>query len=169
MRPSSLDAISDHLIFLYGLRAGRVAADRIIRRIDQYRAIITPRPSRNTFSQHDAMLITYGDQLRASNESPLHTLTDFCQKHLSGLLNGIHLLPFFPYSSDDGFSVIDYRQVDPRLGAWDDIDRLSQHFRLMFDAVINHISAESEWFKKFLQDDPKYQDYFIVVDGNPDL
>ncbi len=169
LRPSSLDAISDHLIFLYGPRAGRIAADRIIRLIDQYRAIITQHPSRNIFSQPDAILITYGDQLRASNESPLHTLTAFCKQHLSGLLNGIHLLPFFPYSSDDGFSVIDYTQVDPQLGTWVDIDQLSQHFRLMFDAVINHISAESEWFKKFLRDDPKYRDYFIVVEGELDL
>jgi glucosylglycerate phosphorylase len=169
LRPSSLDVISEHLILLYGPHRGRVAADRIRRLINQYRSIITQHPSRNIFSQRDAMLITYGDQLRASNESPLHTLTDFCKQHLSGLLNGIHVLPFFPSSSDDGFSVIDYARVDPQLGSWDDIDRLSQHFRLMFDAVINHISAESVWFKKFLQDDPKYQDYFIVVDGNPDL
>ncbi len=167
--PSSLSAISDHLIFLYGPATGQAAFDQIKQLIDHYRSIIPRQPNRNVLTQRDAMLITYGDQLRASNESPLHTLTDFCKQHLSGLLNGIHLLPFFPYSSDDGFSVIDYRQVDPQLGTWNDIDRLGQYFRLMFDAVINHLSAESEWFKKFLQDDPKYREYFIVVEGDPDL
>jgi sucrose phosphorylase len=49
------------------------------------------------------------------------------------------------------------------------VARVGQHFRLMFDGVINHISAQSEWFKAFLQDDPKYRDYFIAVEGNPDL
>jgi sucrose phosphorylase len=161
--------ILDHLIFLYGPTIGQTTFDRITRLIDRYRPIVPRQPTRKSLTQHDAMLITYGDQVRASHESPLATLNDFCQQHLSELLNSIHLLPFFPYSSDDGFSVIDYAQVDPQLGTWRDIDELSGHFNLMFDAVINHISAESEWFQKFLQDDPKYRAYFIVVEGEPDL
>jgi sucrose phosphorylase len=171
--PRKTKVILDHLIFLYGPTAGQVAFDQIKPLIDHYRSIIARQTLRvfktRRVSQHDAMLITYGDQVRAPHESPLNTLADFCQQHLCGLLNSIHLLPFFPYSSDDGFSVIDYTQVDPQLGTWDNIDQLSEHFHLMFDAVINHISAESEWFKKFLQDDPKYRDYFIVVEGEPDL
>jgi sucrose phosphorylase len=39
----------------------------------------------------------------------------------------------------------------------------------MFDAVINHISTQSQWFRAFLNDDPKYREYFIIVEGNPDL
>ena len=85
------------------------------------------------------------------------------------MVDDIHLLPFYPYSSDDGFSVIDYKQVNPALGTWDDVARVGQNFHLMFDGVINHISAQSAWFKAFLQDDPKYRDYFIVVEGEPDL
>jgi sucrose phosphorylase len=100
---------------------------------------------------------------------PLQTLTRFSERYLSGLVNGIHLLPFFPYSSDDGFSVIDYRAVNPAFGSWDDISQLGRGFRLMFDAVINHVSAQHEWFKAFRRDDPPYRDYFIAVDGNPDL
>ena len=42
-------------------------------------------------------------------------------------------------------------------------------FRLMFDAVINHASRQSAWFQGFLRDEPRYRDYFIVVEGDPDL
>ncbi len=116
-----------------------------------------------------SILITYGDQLHDADQPPLRTLAEFCDTHLRGVVDGIHLLPFYPYSSDDGFSVIDYKQVNPALGTWDDVARVGQHFHLMFDGVINHISAQSEWFKAFLRDDPKYRDYFIVVEGDPDL
>ena len=80
---------------------------------------------------------------------------------LKDLVSGIHLLPFFPSSSDDGFAVIDYRAVDPAYGDWDDIETLGKRYRLMFDAVINHVSAESQWFQAFLRGDAEYSDYFI--------
>ena len=47
--------------------------------------------------------------------------------------------------------------------------QLGKNFRLMFDGVINHVSSQSEWFQKFLRDDPRYRDYFITVEGSPDL
>ena len=115
------------------------------------------------------MLITYGDQVQSLNEKPLATLGSFCKETLTGIVNGIHILPFYPWTSDDGFSVVDYRKVDPALGDWEDISGMQSHFRLMFDGVINHISSQSGWFKAFLQDDPYYRDYFVVVDGAPDL
>ncbi|HET7376897.1 MAG TPA: sugar phosphorylase, partial [Anaerolineae bacterium] len=169
MMQFSLANIVEHLTFLYGPMVGRTVSDRISKLIDHYRSLGLRSHIHRRLSSQDAILITYGDQVRASNEAPLHTLADFCQQHLLGLLNTIHLLPFYPYSSDDGFSVIDYRQVDPALGTWPDIDRIGLHFHLMFDAVINHISAESDWFKQFLQDDPRYRDYFIVIEDDPDL
>ena len=67
------------------------------------------------------------------------------------------------------FSVIDYKKVDPNLGDWPDVQQVGQSFRLMFDAVVNHISAHSEWYQRFLQDDPEYRDYFTVVDPTTDL
>jgi len=103
------------------------------------------------------------------NEKPLQTLRAFCEQYLANVVNGIHILPFYPWTSDDGFSVVDYRKVDSNLGAWEDISSMQSHFRLMFDGVINHISAQSEWFKAFLQDDPHYRDYFIVTEDSPDL
>ena len=102
-------------------------------------------------------------------EHPLRTLHRFCKQELSGFVNAIHLLPFFPSTSDDGFSVTDYRQVDPALGSWDDISTLSTEFKLMFDAVINHVSAESSWFMAFQRGDPHFRGYFISVAGAPDL
>jgi sucrose phosphorylase len=81
----------------------------------------------------------------------------------------VHILPFFPYSSDDGFSIIDYTAVNPEWGTWADIRQLGEHVRLMFDAVINHISCQSEWFQGFLRDDPQYAGFFIIVDGGADL
>ncbi|HEY4492105.1 MAG TPA: alpha-amylase family glycosyl hydrolase, partial [Acidobacteriota bacterium] len=105
--------------------------------------------SQTTLSHADAFLITYGDQVRQDDSSPLQSLAHFCRDHLTDIITAIHVLPFYPYSSDDGFSVIDYREVDPLLGSWEDLVESGSQFRLMFDAVINHVSARHEWFEKF--------------------
>jgi sucrose phosphorylase len=135
--------------------------------IEDHRARIPARDGKLT--ERDSLLITYGDQVQAPGEKPLQTLRAFCEKHLTGVVGGIHILPFYPWTSDDGFSVTDYRAVDPALGTWEDVSRMRGNFRLMFDGVINHISSQSEWFQKFLMDDPKYREYFIAVDGSRDL
>lgn len=166
MQESNLSNLLAHLIALYGLSAGEETFARLQRILDRYRSLpVLP----SSLSEHDSVLITYADQLREQNIFPLRTLTRFAEEHLSGLISSIHLLPFFPYSSDDGFSVIDYQKVNPDFGDWKDISRLGHSFRLMFDGVINHVSVQHEWFQGFLRDDPRYRDYFIVVDGNPDL
>ncbi|HEY4688531.1 MAG TPA: sugar phosphorylase [Anaerolineae bacterium] len=128
-----------------------------------------PSTSVGGVSQRDAILITYGDQVRAPNEPPLRTLAGFTQRHLDGLISTIHILPFYPSSSDDGFSVIDYYAVDSALGTWDDVQRIGAHVDLMFDAVINHTSACSDWFQRYLKDDPAYRDWFIAVDPATDF
>jgi len=120
-------------------------------------------------SQADALLITYGDQVTEPGALPLQSFGEFASRHLTGVVSGVHALPFYPSSSDDGFSVIDYYQVDPNLGSWEDIHRLGGKFRLMFDAVINHVSAQSSWFKAFLRAQPPYSDYFHTVDPAVDL
>jgi len=121
------------------------------------------------FSEKDAILITYGDTFRMPGQPPLATLKQFADCWLDGAINGIHILPFYPYSSDDGFSVIDYRQVDPQLGNWKDVARLGQGYRLMFDGVINHVSQFSQWFQAYLNDDSNYRDYFITAESAWDL
>lgn len=160
------DTVLHHLAFVYGEDKASPLRDRVRSILQNHRARI---PSRHGgLSEGDSILITYGDQVRTPDEKPLRTLKKFCDTHLTNVVSGIHILPFYPWTSDDGFSVVDYRKIDPALGDWDDVSALG-NFRLMFDGVINHISAKSEWFQKFLQDDPQYREYFITVDGSPDL
>ena len=160
----------DHLSALYGQETARAVLAELTARAHKYAPLIAARPSRAAeLTERDAMLITYGDQVRQPGVAPLSTLAAFCARHLTGLISCIHLLPFYPYSSDDGFSVIDYRQVNPALGDWETVKALGRAFRLMYDGVINHISAHSAWFEAFLQGQPPYRDYFITVTGQPDL
>ncbi len=113
------------------------------------------------FTERDVILITYGDLLYKKNQSPLKTLGDFCNAYLKGTINTIHILPFFPSSSDRGFAVIDFEAVDPLLGSWSDIGALEARYQLMFDGVINHVSSKSRWFVEFLAGNPDYEDFFI--------
>lgn len=114
------------------------------------------------FSEHDVVLITYGDLLTASGRPPLQVLSGFLRRFMKGAIDTVHILPFFPYSSDRGFSIIDYEEVDPRLGSWDDIAALASEFRLMFDGVFNHASSKSRWFQRFLNGHPGYEDFFVA-------
>jgi sucrose phosphorylase len=157
----------DHLIFLYGADKAPQLFERLERIMAGYRPRVRAREAELT--EQDSILITYGDQLGSPGEKPLQTLGTFCNRYLSSTVSGIHILPFYPWTSDDGFSISDYRKVDPALGDWGDISSMQGHFRLMFDAVINHASTQHEWFQAFLRDDPQYREHFIVVEGNPDL
>jgi len=146
--------------------------DQIVERLnfvlDKYQGQI-PNPPSAGLSERDVILIVYQDQVSEPNRAPLQSLGDFCEHFLKGGVSGIHLLPFFPSSSDDGFSVIDYREVDSQYGSWNDVKSLCTNFRLMFDAVINHASIQSSWFKRFILNDKDHNDYFIEVVGSPDL
>ncbi|MEJ2751774.1 MAG: alpha-amylase family glycosyl hydrolase [Candidatus Promineifilaceae bacterium] len=165
------DELLAHLQFLYGEERAAEICERLERIVTRRKVGIDARGAGKTemFSQRDAILITYGDMVRADGERPLQTLHEFLSAAVGDSVNTVHLLPFFPYSSDDGFSVIDYRQVDPALGNWSDIAVLEGTYLLMFDAVVNHVSAQSDWFKRFLQGEPPYDEYFIVVDGDAGL
>ena len=157
---------------LYGPAVGRGVHQHLLELLGRYRLKHSPVPDAGgslALSQRDAILITYGDQVTRPDEAPLATLAEFCERHLLGVVSGVHILPFFPYTTDDGFSVVDYRAVDPALGDWPDIARLGRKFRLMFDAVVNHVSAASAWFQGFVAGDSRYRDFFIDVEGDPDL
>jgi sucrose phosphorylase len=157
-----------YLKAIYGDKSISHIESRLQKLIEQYRGRI-PKPADSSLSERDSLLITYGDQVLDASKSHLQTLNQFCESHLHGVVSGIHILPFYPWSSDDGFSVKDYRAVVMALGSWNDVEKLGQSFRLMFDGVINHYSAQGEWFQKFLQDEKPYCDYFFTVDGNPDV
>lgn len=118
--------------------------------------------ARDRVTERDVVAITYGDVFHNPAKKPLETLSDVVSGLLEGTVNTLHLLPFFPYSSDRGFSVVDYREVDPALGSWDEIEDLSLRFKLMFDGVVNHISSKSEWFREFLNGNPEYQNFFVT-------
>jgi sucrose phosphorylase len=121
------------------------------------------------WDQHDSVLITYADMVKTYSEKPLVTLRRFLNDHIQDALRYVHILPFFPYSSDEGFSVIDYRTVDSELGDWENIETIGQHYGLMFDLVLNHTSRHSRWFKQFVNGIAPERDYFIVVKSNTNL
>lgn len=117
------------------------------------------------FTEHDVVMITYGDLIRRRGEAPIHTLANFCDVCLEGVINTLHILPFFPSSSDRGFAVLDFETVDPRLGTWADIAQLEHRYRLMFDGVFNHVSSCSRWFREFRNGDPYYGKFFLSFDS----
>ncbi len=144
--------------------AERLAAD-MAQRFVRYRSSTEKSAP---LSEKDAILITYGDTLQDGVRAPLQVLEEFLKTYVGDAIDTIHLLPMYPYTSDDGFSVTDYLAISPELGTWDDIYRLNDSYHLMFDAVINHISKSSEWFQKFLKGDKKYRNYFITADPEAD-
>ena len=122
------------------------------------------------WSENDVVLITYADQVSDGETPTLETLRKFLEGHcIADAINLVHLLPFYPYSSDDGFSVIDYYDLAPGIGSWEDVEQLNQSVDLMFDLVLNHCSKHNVWFKKFQMGDPDYANYFHVVPEDTDV
>jgi sucrose phosphorylase len=129
----------------------------------------SPIPHNNLWDQSDIMLITYADTLRREGEAPLETLHKFVKSKLSDSISAVHLLPFFPYSSDDGFSVMDYTTVNPSSGKWDHVENLAKDFKVMGDLVINHCSSRSMWFENYKAGVHPGTDFFYEADPNADL
>lgn len=159
--------INKRLHRLYPEETAQKALDSIIHLIYKYKERIDSKEYH--LSQKDIILITYGDQVSKNSEPTLHTLKEFMDNHLKGVINSIHILPFYPYSSDDGFSVVNYSAVDPHMGSWREVESLSSEYRIMVDGVINHISQFSDWFKSFLAGDKYFKDFFIELDPTTDL
>ncbi len=123
---------------------------------------------RQDFTEKNSILITYGDSIVDGQTHGMKVLKDFMGRFVEDAIETIHLLPMYPYTSDDGFSVTDYREINPELGDWEDIRELSEDYGLMFDAVINHISRSSRWFQGYLRGEAPYTDYFITCDPEAD-
>ncbi|KAB1490825.1 alpha-amylase family glycosyl hydrolase [Cronobacter sakazakii] len=164
----NLDAIKNLIARIYGDGFTTSHYETLEKHISETRKAITV-PRKKGWDETDVVLITYADQFSAPGEKRLATFQRFFEKWLKTYFSHIHLLPFYPWSSDDGFSVVDYHRVDPQCGDWDDIARLNTQARLMFDFVCNHISAQSEWFADYLAQKPGYEDFFIAVDPATDL
>lgn len=159
--------INKRLEKLYPPQTAQKALDSILDLIYKYKQRINSKEYH--LSQKDIVLITYGDQVSRNSEPTLQTLKEFMDNHLKGVINSVHILPFYPYSSDDGFSVVNYSAVDPHMGSWREVEQLSADYRIMVDGVINHISQFSQWFKSFLAGDKYYEDFFIELDPTIDL
>ena len=132
-------------------------------RIDSAELLVEPKRHHNNWDQKDVMLITYGDSIEKQGEKPLHSLHNFLTEYCGDAINSVHLLPFFPYSSDDGFAVIDYSSVNEALGDWDDIKAITQDYRVMSDVVINHCSSRSLWFENFIKGEGPGSDFFFTA------
>lgn len=162
----------DHILQLfneiYGHQLSAKFRQQLVRVLDSFEEFKGKHPAVGVTEQ-DSILITYGDGIKAEGMLPLQALNTFMTREVHDAISSVHLLPFFPYSSDDGFSVIDYHQVDPEMGGWGDIVQLSKNYDLMFDAVINHVSVKSTWFQKFLRGEDPYSKYFITVDEGTNL
>ncbi|MFK7805039.1 MAG: alpha-amylase family glycosyl hydrolase [Anaerolineae bacterium] len=166
----STDKYLDHLTFIYGAEKGREICQRLNQLVEDFRPKLSGLSSK-PLTHEDAILITYGDMVQDGdiNRPHLETLNRFLSQQISDIISTVHILPFYPWSSDDGFSVIDYLAIDEPLGDWTDVKTMRKSFRLMFDAVINHISQESDWFQRFLRGEKPYTNYFKTVDPSVDL
>ena len=164
------ETITSKLGFLYGKDKAQNIFKKINELINRYQNNSTSKITKVDFlNEKDVVLITYGDNIQTTNKNPLQSLLKFADEYLDQAINVIHILPFYPYSSDDGFSVIDYKKVNPALGDWKNIEDIGQKFNLMFDLVANHISSKSIWFKEYLKGNPGYDNYFISVDKDTDI
>ncbi|PKL08445.1 MAG: sugar phosphorylase [Spirochaetae bacterium HGW-Spirochaetae-7] len=161
------------LAFIYGDRAGEASSlvEAVLARrlpgLERSGRLRAGRTGARAFTEKDALLISYGDMVAplaaaGNGQSSLARLGDFIDRRMAGLFTYLHLLPFFPYSSDDGFSVMDYREVDPALGTWGDIEALGKTRSLAFDLVCNHASVQGTWFTSFKAGRKPFDRFFIT-------
>ncbi|KUR03518.1 sugar phosphorylase [Enterobacter bugandensis] len=153
---------------IYGESFSEAHFKVLLTKLEQAAVDITEK-RKSGWDEKDVVLITYADQFSAKGEKALPVFTRFYNEWLARTFSHVHLLPFYPWSSDDGFSVIDYHNVAPETGSWQDVADLKQSASLMFDFVCNHMSAKSEWFANYLAQKPGYEDFFIAVDPETDL
>jgi sucrose phosphorylase len=171
------EVLENLLVFIYGEEKGRAVLKKLLSVLES-----SPRGlGQRMFTHRDAFLISYGDMLAppidvesgepsqagqgsgaAGAESALARLGKFLDRRNNGSFTYLHLLPFHPYTSDDGFSVVDYREVDERFGTWEDIAALGSTFKLAFDFVVNHGSVKSPWFRGFLAGDRRYEGWYTT-------
>ncbi|MCL8105977.1 sugar phosphorylase [Enterobacter hormaechei] len=153
---------------IYGESFSEAHLNVLLTKLEKVAFNITEK-RKSGWDEKDVVLITYADQFSSKGEKALPVFTRFYNEWLSRTFSHVHLLPFYPWSSDDGFSVIDYHEVAPETGTWRDVGELKQSASLMFDFVCNHMSAKSEWFANYLAQKPGYEDFFISVDPETDL
>lgn len=166
MKDSLKKQIKERLVLVYKSEEKAEAATKLID--EQLNGYETTEALETPLSEKDSILITYGDTITDGEKPGLEVLHQFLNKYVGEAIETVHLLPMYPYTSDDGFSVVDYRKINPELGDWEQIKEMSSDYGLMFDAVINHISKSSEWFEGYLKGEEPYKNYFITCDKDAD-
>ncbi len=161
--------VAERVRNIYGESEAKAITEQIFKTVPLARRAIESSPELNKWDEKDVMLITYADSVRRVDEAPLRTLYDFLKRELKPYVNNVHILPFNPASSDEGFSVIDYMEINDDHGDWSDIEPIIKHFNIMADLVLNHCSRESEWFKNYLLEKSPGKDYFIDGSDFEDL
>ena len=163
--------LSQHIEFIYPQADTATLVEKICESFDisaTTQSKFTPDYRPEYWDENDSFLITYGDTILSDDKLPLQNIHEFLGNYLEDAITGVHILPYFPFTSDDGFAVSDYRAVRPDLGDWEDIQDIAKDYRLMSDVVINHASASHEWFKQFLSDENPGQNYIKTSDPTQD-
>ncbi|MFT5099087.1 MAG: sucrose phosphorylase [Patiriisocius sp.] len=163
------ETLAAQIQFIYPDEQAAPLIEKLLEAFGLERHCESPRAHGNKWDEQDIMAITYGGSIAQSGEKNLHTLHRFLNEHFTDVISILHILPFYPYSSDDGFSVINYKQVNEDLGDWQDITAIADDYKLMADLVINHCSSRSQWFEAFKQNLTPEKDYFVSVDPEADL
>ena len=158
------EKIHHHLNQIYVNNDNRALSEKIIAVFFQDRDLISPNPNISKWDSSDVILITYAHSIIESKKAPLQTLLNFLDNHIQPHINAVHILPYFPYSSDDGFAVIDFKKINDAFGSWEDIEAIASTYKLMSDLVINHVSSRSQWFDQFKNGKNPGQHYFLSVD-----
>ena len=156
---------------IYGIEEADTLLDRLYRMVGRYGVGGQTNQSAPSPTAKDMVLITYADMLQSEcdNLSSLSVLREFCTARLKGAVSAIHILPFYPWTSDDGFSVVDYREVCEEYGNWEDVSKLGEEFDLMFDLVLNHCSSKSPWFKEYVSGVEPGLNYIMEANPKTDL
>jgi sucrose phosphorylase len=169
LRATVQQRIQGRLEFLYGAAVAARVAKRIIRLTETHKQLRSRSVIGPYCTHKDIVLITYGDSIQSPTQPPLQTLRTFLGRHLPEEFSMVHVLPFFPWSSDGGFSITDFRAVNPELGTWEDIAALEESYDLVIDLVLNHCSRENLWFIDYIAGQEPACDYFIEVDPAENL
>lgn len=166
---NELESVRKRLNRLYGPAKAETLTNRFVSLIGRYGIGYDQPKVPERWNEGTTLLITYGDMISEPGERPLQSLKKFVDEKARDAISAVHILPFSPYSSDDGFSVIDYREVDPALGKWSDIKEIGQDYTLMADLVLNHCSRKGPWFKSYANSIAPFRDYFIETSPCTDL
>ncbi|CAH0775248.1 unnamed protein product [Bemisia tabaci] len=83
----------------------------------------------------------------------------------------VWIQPFYKSPmADFGYDVSDFREIEPMFGTMHDFKKLiagihERGMKLVMDLVPNHVSDDSEWFKKSVNREDPYTDFFLWKDS----